>query len=33
MTYNFLEFKVSSNVVDDTRTIGNVLLELYITSK
>ena len=32
-TYNFLEFKVSSNVVDDTRTIGNVLLELYITSK
>ena len=32
-TYNFLEFKVSSNVVNDTRTIGNVLLELYITSK
>ena len=32
-TYNFLEFNVSPNVVDDERSIGNVLLELYITSK
>ena len=31
-TYNFLEFKVSSNI-DDERNIGNILLELYITPK
>ena len=32
-TYNFLEFKVSSNVVGDECSIGDVLLELYITPR